>query len=160
MSEAEGDGPKGLGGWLILVILGLVISPVRIGYFLATAHLPLFRDGGWSELTTVGTAAYHHLWAPLLIFEIVGNVGSIVLAVVTLVLLVKRSRHTPLLAIAWLSWTAGFVAIDFIVADFIPAVAAQADPDSTKELIRSLVAAGIWIPYFLISKRVKATFVE
>src|SRR5262245_16008382 len=135
MNEAVSAGPKGVGGWLILVILGLVISSIRIAYFLATAYWPLFRDGGWSELTTVGTAAYHHLWAPLLVFEIVGNVGSIVLAVVTLMLLVKRSKHTPRLAIVWLSWTAGFVAIDFIVADFIPEVTAQADPDSTKELI-------------------------
>ena len=152
--------PKGVGGWLILVILGLVISPIRIGHFLATTHWPIFRDGAWSELTTAGTAAYHHLWAPLLIFEIVGNVGSIVLAIVTLVFLFKKSRYTPRLAISWFAWMAGFVLVDFFVADLIPAVAAQSDPDSIKELVRSLASAGIWIPYFLVSKRVKATFVE
>jgi len=34
------------------------------------------------------------------------------------------------------------------------------DPETIKEFARSLVACVIWVPYMLISKRVKATFVE
>lgn len=160
MNELESTGPKGLGGWLILVIVGLVISPIRISYFLATTHLPLFYDGTWVELTTFGTNSYDPFWAPLLIFEVVGNVITIVLAIVTLMFVLRRSRHAPRLAIIWLAFTAGFVAVDYFAANLIPAVAAQADVENIKELVRSLVAAGIWIPYFLRSERVKATFVE
>ena len=161
MSEAyPPPPPKGIGGWLVLVVMGLIVSPLRITYFLATNHWPIFRDGAWQQLTTPGTEVYHELWAPLLIFEVLGNVGSIALGLVTLWFVFQRSRLTPRMAIAWLTWTTAFVVVDYFAADLIPAVAAQADPGGAKEVVRSLVGAAIWIPYFLVSKRVRATFDE
>lgn len=160
MDEKDESSPRGIGGWLLLVGLGLIVSPLRIGYFLATTHWPIFQNGSWGLLTTPGSEAYHPLWAPLLVFEIIGNLGSIVLAIATLWLMFRKSRYTPRIAIAWLAWTAAVVVIDFFAADLIPAVAAQSDPDSVKELVRSIVGAAIWIPYFLVSKRVKATFIQ
>ena len=151
---------KGVRGWLLLFVFALVVAPIRIGHFLATTHWPIFTTGIWHELTTPGTAAYHPLWGPLLVFEVIGNLGIIVLAIVTLAYLFRESRFTPVLAIVFMSWGAGFGLIDFFVADFIPAVAAQNDPQSAKELARSIGGAAIWIPYFLVSKRVKATFVN
>jgi hypothetical protein len=159
MSGAYPPSPKGIGGWLILVVIGLIVSPLRSTYFLATNYWPLFRDGVWQQLTTPSTEAYHALWAPLIIFEIVGNLGAIALGLFTLWFLFRRSRRTPRLAIAWLTWMTAFVVIDYFAAELIPAVAAQSDTESTKELIRSLVAPAIWVPYFLVSKRVRATFV-
>ena len=160
MSDATALPSKGIGGWLILVVIGLLISPIRLSHFLLTNHWPIFRDGVWEVLTTPGTEAYHALWAPLLAFEIIGNLGSIVLALVTLWFLMRKSRRTPAFAIGCLVWSAAIVVIDFFAADLIPAVAAQSDPDSIKELVRALVGAAIWVPYFLVSKRVKATFVQ
>ena len=156
----ESTGPSGLGGWLILVILGLIVSPVRIAHLMATNYWPLFRDGLWAKLTTAGSAAYHPLWKPLLIFEVGGNLVCIALGLVTLVLLLMRSTRTPSWAISWYSWAAVFVLADFFLADLIPYIAAHPDPESAKELARSLFAAGVWIPYFLVSKRVQATFVR
>jgi len=57
------DGPRGIGGWLILPILGLVFTSVYGLLGLATIHLPLFTRGYWSAVTTLGAAAYHPLWA-------------------------------------------------------------------------------------------------
>lgn len=160
MSDSVENVPKGIGGWLILVVIGLIVAPIRIGHFLATTYWPILIDGTWERVTTPGTEAYHHLWAPLLIFEAIVNVGSIALAGVTLVFLFKHSRHTPKLAIAWLSWGAVSVTYDFFLGDLIPAIASQSDTSNAKDLGRTLVNAAIWIPYFLISKRVKATFVK
>ena len=60
----------------------------------------------------------------------------------------------------FLALNVAFVVIDFFVADLIPAVAAEPDPESTKELIRTIIGAAIWIPYFLKSDHVKNTFIN
>lgn len=165
-AELEGSpagtrqGPVGLGGWLILVVLGLVISPLRIGHLLLTSYFPMFTDGTWQYLTEVGSPGYHPLWAPVMVFEVTGNLLLIALAAITLVCFFLRSRYTPRLAIGWYAFAAIFVTIDFFVADLIPAVAAEDDAESLKEMLRSLIAALIWIPYFLVSTRVRNTFVR
>jgi Protein of unknown function (DUF2569) len=156
MSDQPIDGPKGLGGWLYLFVLGLVISPIFRFHSLAP-YWTLFRDDTLDQLTTPGAATYHHLWAPLLIVDIVGAIGTIVLGLLTLVYLLKESRRTPRLAILYLAWTTVFALADYFLADLIPALAAAPDPANTTELLRTLAIAAIWI---MVSKRVKATFVE
>lgn len=151
---------RGLGGWLILVIIGLVLTPLQLGYVLLTTYWPLIRDGTWVVLTTPGTEAYHALWGPILIFELAGNSAVIILAVWTLASLLCQSRLTPRLAITLFGSGAVFVVADFFASELIPAVAAQDDPASLREMVRTIVTAAIWIPYFLVSERVKATFVR
>ena len=34
------------------------------------------------------------------------------------------------------------------------------DPDTIKELLRSVIMVVVWVPYMLVSKRVKATFIK
>ena len=152
--------PKGIGGWLILVAIGLFVTPLKAIHFLWTNFLPIFQGDGWRRLTTPGTEAFHPYWKPLLIFEIAGNLTVISLGLFAGYHFFMKTRLAPRLLMMWFGFSAVFVLIDFFVANLIPAVAAHDDPDSTKEVIRALVAAIIWVPYFLVSKRVKATFVE
>lgn len=157
----EAKNPEGIGGWLILVVIGMVVSPIRIALLLTQIHLPMFSDGTWAQLTTPSTEVYHGLWAPLIIFEVAGNLVVMLLGLAALVLLLMKSRHTPTMTIAWLLTAVVFGIADFVLADQIPLIAAQPlDVESAREIARSIVAAAIWIPYFLVSKRVKATFVR
>ena len=73
-----------IGGWLILLGIGLVISPFKVGVTMVKDLWPAFTNGHLELLTTPGSHAYHPLWAPLLIFEVVGNTGTIVMCLVTL----------------------------------------------------------------------------
>jgi len=159
MTRMHGE-PKGLGGWLIIPAIGLFLYPIRMAFILINDFLPIFREGYWEVLTTPGSEAYHHLWAPLLIFEMVGNTFFIIFNIVLIFLFFTKSYRFPTLFIVFLAISLLFVAGDFFFADLIPAVAAESDPASVKELTRSIIAAIIWIPYFLVSRRVKNTFVK
>ena len=156
-SDAKPE-PEGLGGWLILVAIGLAATAVRITYFVLSTLLPIFTGDTWHDLTTSGTPAYHPLWGPLLVFEVCGNALVVALALTLLVLFFRKSPLFPTLAVVYLALNVVFVVGDYFMGGMIPAVAASNDPDSMKEVVRSLVGAAIWIPYMLRSKRVKNTF--
>jgi hypothetical protein len=151
---------KGIGGWLILPLIGLFISPIRVAISVFGDLVPIFTEGRWNVLTTPGSDAYHPLWAPLIIFEYAGNAVFIIFSIVLLVFFFRKSRLLPKLIISYLILNALFVAGDFFLADLIPAVAEQSNPQAAKELVRAIIGAIVWIPYFLVSKRVKQTFVR
>ncbi len=159
MNTTPGE-PKGLGGWLILPAIGLIVASLRLGILLMKDFWPIFRDGFWPVLTTPGTEAYHPLWGTLLIFEIAGNTAFILANLALLFFYFTKHWRFPTLYITLLVLNVVFVVSDFFMGNAIPAVAASNDPQAAKEMARTLGAAAIWIPYFLRSKRVKNTFVK
>lgn len=159
MATGAGE-PEGIAGWLILPAIGLIFMPIRGAVTVFSEFLPIFTEGQWQVFTTPGTEIYHPLWAPLLIFEISGNLGFIIFNIILAVLFFQKSSRTPNIYIAFLGLNIIFLLGDYFIADLIPTIAAMDDSDSMKEIMRSVIAATIWIPYFLVSKRVKNTFVN
>ncbi len=159
MTTIQGE-PKGLKGWLILPAIGMFVSVLRLAINLMKDFWPIFREDYWQVLTTPGSAVYHPLWGPLLIFEIVGNSIFILTNIVLIFFYFAKHYRFPALFITMLALNALFVVGDFFLGKMIPAVAAANDPQSVREIARTLAAAAIWIPYFLRSKRVKNTFVK
>jgi hypothetical protein len=151
---------KGLGWMVDTTCNRFIFYPIRLAASFYNDFLPMFREGYWEVLTTPGSEAYHHLWAPLIISEIIGNSLFIIFDIVLIVLFFTKSYRFPILIIIFIATNLFFVAGDLVLVDLIPAVAAESGPESVKELIRSIITAAIWIPYFLVSKRVKNTFVK
>jgi len=150
----------GIGGWLLLPMIGLFISPARLAYILVTVHIPLVLSGAWGILTAPGSEAYHPLWGPLLLFEIFANTLLLCWAIVLLILLFTKSHHFPKWIILFYLASLVIVAVDTVLGGLIPAVAEQNDPSSKQELIRAMIATAIWVPYFIKSERVKNTFIK
>ena len=157
--EPSADGKK-IGGWLILFAIGVIITPFRLGYQVYTLFQTVLEPGLWENLTTKGSESYHALWAPLLLGEVIGNTLFTIVSLVLVFLFFARKKIVPVYTAVYLLTNAVFVALDFFLADLIPLVKEQQDPAALTELIRVIVVCAIWVPYFMISKRVKATFVK
>ena len=151
---------KGLSGWLILVGLGVLVSPIRLLVTYIPIYKPIFEDGTWEILTTVSSEAYDPLWEPLLVGEIAYN--SIMFGVSVYLIYLFFSKHYlfPKLYIAIVAVSLVFIPLDAWVVTKILPTEPMFDPDTTKEFMRVVINSLIWIPYMLFSKRVKATFVE
>lgn len=159
-NEVQEKKLEGIGGWLILVAIGLMITPIRVAFGLFNDVFPAFTGGAWEKLTTAGSPAYHPLWAPLLITETAGNILFILFSLAILFFFFRKKRGTPLLMIIFLLSNLAFVAVDHLMAMKIPVVAAMPDESTPAEIIRLAIACAVWVPYFLRSKRVKNTFVK
>src|SRR5580704_11169385 len=83
MSQTHKTPLEGIGGWLVLPLLLLIISPIRATIVLYRELLPIFTSGVWNALTTPGTHFYHPLWFPLLVGKTVANLAVALLALVT-----------------------------------------------------------------------------
>lgn len=157
---AEESNLQGLGGWLVLVGLGIVIAPLTIIGSILPDYSEMFSNGSWEVLTTPGTEAYDSLWAPLLYGEIAIN-GAFVLAWVFIgFLFFSKNRAFPKWYIGILLFTLAFVVLEPLAIKAVLPNDSLIDAAATKEIGRALITSLIWIPYMLVSKRVKATFVK
>ena len=158
-TQSSNSGPTRLSGWLILVGIGLIISPIRIA-FIDFTLLSIFLDGTWSAISSSSSEFYNPILAFMIPFEFVMNLAFIFGFIFLIYLYFTKSSIFPRWFIA--IYTANLI---FIVADaFLVNLAVPDqpvfDPDTAKELLRSSAACAVWIPYMLKSKRVEATFVD
>jgi len=167
---------EGIHGWLILVAIGIIVTPVRlISGVMGRYHafFDQFVAGDttslWERLTIQGSGSYSPLLAPLIIGEMIINVGLTGAHLYMAYLFFSKKA-------VFTKWFIGLAAFSliFMIADAFALKLVQPSqpwfgPAATRELtillaaviwIPSLFAVVVWIPYMLISKRVKATFVH
>lgn len=151
---------KGLRGWLIVVGLGVVISPVRLLATNVPIFKPLFEEGTWAAMTTEGSEGYTPYLGPVLIGEIVFH-SAIFIASLCLVYLFFTKRYLfPKFYMYVVAASLMFIPLDAWVVKKIFPGEAMFDLETTKQFMGTLIGGAIWIPYMLLSMRVKATFVE
>ncbi|MEM7136257.1 MAG: DUF2569 domain-containing protein [Myxococcota bacterium] len=149
------DGPKGLGGWLLIVGLRVVLSPVgqAVGVF-RIAEL-LRGEGAWEALSV--ESGSHPLARPLVAFELVASVVMLCASVYIVYLFFAKRPTFPKLFIAILIAELAIVVLDGWLLSLI-AQSGAFDADSMKAMARALLSCIAYIPYILVSKRVANTF--
>lgn len=150
--------PKGLGGWLVLVGIGVSVTPLIILLSLVRTG-PTYAASTWARLTTPGGGAYNALWAPTLLFELVGNVTLLVFGCLQLWTFFRRKRLFPALFVVLVCARLGMDLLDTLLAQTIPAVADRAEVN-WEVSSRTLIYAALWTAYMFRSRRVKNTFIE
>ena len=149
-----------IGGWLIVIASGLAISLVTGLYYLIKIYPPIFTDGTWETITTPGNDAYHPFFGGFIYFNITGGFICLALEVATLINLIQRSHHTKKIAIAYFLFSSAFITLSYFIPSIISLPTGQNDPDLRRELVGSLIRSAIFIPYFLLSRRVKLTLIK
>ena len=160
MSMTEEKKLEGLGGWLILVGLGIVVSPLRMIAEYYPMYRDLFANGDFELLTTPGTEYYIPGMVPLLYSELLINCLLVVAWVCIAFLFFTKRKLFPKTYIGILAFTVSFILVDTVAVGLVIPDIEMFDPDTVKELGKAAVTAAIWIPYTMVSERVKATFVR
>jgi hypothetical protein len=179
MSQAESSQAepeyelKGIGGWLILPLLHLVANAGMIAVMVVTSFLEGYDmaeaqgtpDGGGDGGTPDVLAELSALFTPAFLASIgVLLIASWVFlfAIFCLVRFFQKKKHVPKLMIGFYVLLVALTVANAAALHWFPEL--SMGPDDMKDamigLVRVGIAAAIWIPYFLVSERVKNTFVR
>jgi len=158
-TEGSTPPPVGLGGWLILVAVGLCLTPIRIAAEILATVRPL-NSALWHALTSPGARAYHPLFGPWIVGQLVVSSALLLWALALLYLFFAKKRLVPRQMIAFLIARALVQVTDISVALRIPIVAGSLQVNAFGGPATAIIVAAIWVPYFLWSRRVAATFVS
>ncbi|KQV97533.1 hypothetical protein ASC87_22975 [Rhizobacter sp. Root1221] len=150
---------RGLGGWLILLPIGLLGAIVHVVKAMwetwPAATLPR-----WHEITVAGSPDYHPLWAAVVTGSLVLNIVSLSGAVLVLVLYFGKRSSLPRVFTGFAVLGIAVAITDHVVASAIPAAAAQLPAGAVATLVRQVIVSMLWIAYFARSTRVANTFVQ
>jgi transglutaminase-like putative cysteine protease len=139
-----------IGGWLILIVIGLFVTPLNVAR--------IFFDADYFSMPAWNVYAHHSgnfIFRALLIWETVGNIIVFCLAVFCLVLLLNKRDILPNAIIVYFGFCVVLTLVDYCLAVNLN----KGSTSSISSLMRSIVIAAIWIPYFKRSTRVKETFI-
>lgn len=151
---------EGLGGWLILVGLGIIISPFKIIKNYLPLYLEFFSNDEYKLLYTPGTDYYIPGYLPLIYAELAFNSMLVAAWVGVGFLFFSKSRLFKRFYIGILLFTFFFILIDSLVFNLLFPEDPLFDKETLVELARTAIIIAIWVPYMMVSKRVKATFVK
>lgn len=151
---------RGLGGWLILVGIGVIMNPLRILKTCIDIYAPIFQDGTWQSLTDPNSSAFIPNWGALLIGELTFNLSLLAVSIYLIYLFFSKHYLFPRFYIGIVVASLVFIPLDAWLYTQVYDESQMFDPSTIQEFSRIVVNAVIWIPYMLVSKRVKATFTE
>lgn len=84
-----------IGGWLILVGIGLLIAPLRMLMIIVPTYQEVLQPDVWAMLAVPGGLLYHPLWAPILIGEIATNTLLFIVSLILIVMFFRKSQLFP-----------------------------------------------------------------
>ncbi|CAM3264046.1 hypothetical protein SB6411_04334 [Klebsiella spallanzanii] len=131
-----------IGGWLYIPLLGLLISVAMTILNLMTALELVFAGISWTIL-------WFELFAMIVLLGLLGY---------TAWLFLRKKRQLRWVYIILIAYSLVFSILDAFLVNYLYGVAVPSD--AMIRIFRNLVTAAVWIPYFLVSVRVKLTFVR
>lgn len=140
------EGPSGINGWLLLPAIGVILSPI-VQLITIIQSVQLLDD-----------AAFVPGARGVLLSEIAGLTLIALSFVYVAIRFFQRKHDAPKLFIALLLITILFILLDSAVVSSTLSLPFM-DASTGAALVRAVIGALIWVPYMLISARVRNTFV-
>lgn len=140
---------SGIGGWLILVAIALLLAPIADLYRISS-DLSALYGGGFGQMLSDHPAA-----TKLMVLQIVADTIFFICLVALNYLFYRKKKAFPGLMIGYLCLNAIYLLIRSHASDVL------LDTHDFPARAASVTAsASLWISYLAGSKRVKATFID
>jgi hypothetical protein len=157
VTSSAREGPQGIGGWLVLPMLALIVTPI-----LGTIQLYQANFVGLLQNWRV----FGFLQNALIVGELlIGGVLDLTAPALLLFFMFKRWEIFPGWYMIWAAVLPIYAILDPLAAHLVfpetfPTIADAYDEETMRAVTRSIWSAVVWIPYMMRSERVANTFVN
>ena len=162
--ETRFSAPQSIGGWLYLwlVTVAYLASTILIDVI---GTLPSVHPDIWALAGDSTASSYHHLLKPLLIFSLTIKIALLMYFCLWVApdFFKLRQRASKMIVAFLLAYLLSLVlerSLWIFIRRSFPymLLLAEGNPIFTKQVIIAGISCLIWVPYFLLSRSVKATF--
>lgn len=154
--QRPNDGPQGIGGWLVLIVIGYIFTILSTALMLFEIY-NLYINGTVAAITEKKGDYYNPELFLLINFEMVINILIFLFIVIILIFLFRKKRLYPKLAISLIVGNNIIVGLDHLFCNLI---GLETTGVEFAQYVVRLIAGILWIVYFVKSKRVKNTFLN
>lgn len=147
----------GIGGWMVLPMIGLFISPLRILYDIYDSGSWFFQASLYVPQLEVKSKPLFQLYILFFQFQAIAMLG---LVLITLVLFLNRRTSVALLMKVIYIGSVVFLFLDMVLYEWLDLQTLFGEAYDARDLGRAFFSAAIWVPFFSLSERVRTTFVQ
>ncbi len=141
-----------IGGWLILPAIGIILAPSL--FALGLVFNDYYNDSIFDMILDSHNEEYNPTMGIIYILDYSFDLILFAYSILILFIFFKKRSSLPILIIIYYGFNFSFITIMVLLSKNYT-VEIISEPS---DMITALVACVIWIPYFLISDRVKNTF--
>lgn len=141
--------PYSIGGWLVLALIGTLLRPIA---FLINILSSKYFNA--EHLRTL--SEQNSYWTLAITFEVISNVTLFLFSIFLLILFLKYRNTLPRFYVVFMSLSLILSILDVAIVKLLLGDSATI---SMTTVSGNIIACAIWIPYFMVSQRVKSTFV-
>lgn len=156
----EDKQPNKIGGWLILLGLGITLSPFSLFNSTVQGYKDVFSGGIWDALTTQSSEFYSPFWGPFIISEIVLNFLLVMVSLYLAVLFYGKKQIFPKWFAGISVFTAVLILCDGLAVNYLMPGTPILGKENGIEFVKTLIACFIWTPYLYFSDRAVNTFIR
>ncbi len=146
----------GIGGWLILPMISILVSLFSIPLSAFFNFKNAFEY--WDILTNPTSSAYIPALKELIYFELLANLVFYIILISLCYLFFTKKYLTIRIFIIFQVFSFFLVTIDIYLADVF--LNLRVESSDVVSIVREFLVSLIWISYFLKSQRVKNTFIN
>lgn len=145
---------KKIGGWLYLVAIGITLAPIA-NFFNLNMLIETAKNADWEFIWQQGPGT-----VLFLIYEYSMQGYMFVYSALLAILFYTKKHNFPKMFIIYVSSLLGLGVLGVFITENLPNSTPEQLVQPVVFVIYCLIVALIWVPYFLKSKRVKATFTK
>jgi len=156
LPEKERKEPWGFEGLLLLLGLGILISPVRMINNIWATYPPMFSDGTMEDIMSNASLGFKSI----IVTEIIVNIAFLLFSVYLIKLFFKKMAVFPKWYLIFAASSLGFLLVDTLILSLMFPSLEVMTTDIIKGIASGSVALFLWSPYLYKSERSKNTFIQ